>query len=407
LIGLACAAGGGSLIWSLVKAARSDAEISGIFKGDAPTGKVWDAWVQRGWVKEGYHYLKLGSNVQCKICPNNCILAPDDRSHCRNRVNKNGTLYTMAYGNPCTFHIDPVEKKPLFHFLPGSATFSLATAGCVFRCLNCQNWEISQKKPEDTKDPTGPSFRLRPPVPQGISLQEMSRLSMFPEDVVALAEWTKCHSIAYTYSEPTAFYEYTYDTCKLARAKGIKNILVTCGSIEERALRDLGQYVDAAHVDLKGFSDETYRRLNSGTLQAILRILKTFKSMGVWVEIINLVVPTYTDDVEMIKRMSGWIAGNLGADQPLHFSRFHPAHKLAHLPPTPVEILLQARAVAQSEGLHYAYIGNVPGLAGAGTTLCPNCKRVVVERDIYAVTAFNVRGGQCQFCHARIAGVWS
>ena len=378
-----------------------------VFKGDAPGDELWALWCQRGWVKEASHYLKLDRNVQCKVCPNNCLLSPGDRSHCRNKVNRDGTLYTMVYGNPCTFHVDPVEKKPLFHFLPGTPTFSLATSGCVFRCLNCQNWEISQKKPEETKDPRGPSLRLRPPLPYMLSQDEISRLSLFPDDVVAVAEALRCPSIAYTYSEPTAYYEYAYDTCKLGREHGLKNIIVTCGSIEDRSLRDLARFVDAAHVDLKGFNDETYRRLNSGKLQPILDTLKTYNELGVWFEVINLVVPTYTDDLEMINRMCGWLVQNLGPDRPLHFSRFSPQHKLDHLPPTPVEILVKAREVARAAGLRYVYIGNVREVPDAQTTFCPNCRRPIIERDIFSVTAFNLDAGKCRFCHTAIAGVWS
>ena len=398
-------AGAGWLIEWLRRFIESESPAD-IFKGDAPSDEVWALWQNRGWTKEGYHYLQLGRNVQCKICPNNCILAPGDRSHCRNRINRDGRLYTLAYGNPCSFHVDPVEKKPLFHFLPGTASFSLATAGCIFRCLNCQNWEISQKKPEETKDPRGPEFRLRPPIPAALSMEEMARLSMFPEDVVAVAGDLRCPSISYTYSEPIAFYEYTYDTCKLAREKKIRNIMVTCGSIEERPLRDLAQYLDAAHIDLKGFDEDVYWKLNTGRLKPILSTLKTLRDVGVWFEIINLVVPTYTDKLDVVARMCDWLAANIGPDHPIHFSRFHPAHKLEHLPPTPVETLLQARAIAQKAGLRYVYVGNVPGLEGAETTWCPNCKKPVVERDIFAVTALNLTDGKCRSCGTRIAGVW-
>jgi pyruvate formate lyase activating enzyme len=405
LVGLSGAAGVSALWWYLRHAA-AEATPAEIFRGDAPTGQLWDLWRQRGWVKEASHYLKLGRNVQCKVCPNNCLLAPGDRSHCRNKINREGVLYTLAYGNPCTFHVDPIEKKPLFHFLPGSLSFSLATSGCVFRCLNCQNWEISQKTPEETKDPRGPELRFKPPVPPSISLQDLNRLTMFPEDVVAVAASLRCPSISYTYSEPTAYYEYAYDTCKLARQSKIKNVLVTCGSIEERPLRDLGQFVDAAHVDLKGFDPDIYWKLNTGRLQPILNTLKTLKSMGIWFEIINLVVPTYTDDPAMIRRMCGWIIENMGPDQPIHFSRFSPLHKLTHLPPTPVETLLEARSIAQSAGLRFVYIGNVREVGNAETTFCPNCKKPVVERDIFAITTLNLAAGKCKFCQTRIAGVW-
>jgi len=406
IVGVAGVAGGASWLSRLLNLSES-VKPADIFEGDAPKGELWELWRKRGWVKEASHYLKLDGNVQCKVCPNNCLLKPGDRSHCRNKVNQDGTLYTMAYGNPCTFHVDPIEKKPLFHFLPGSQSFSLATSGCVFRCLNCQNWEISQKKPEETKDPRGPEFRLRPPLPRMIDREEFARLSLFPEDVVAVTKALGCPSISYTYSEPTAYYEYAYDTCKAARARKVKNVLVTCGSIEERSFRDLAQYVDAAHVDLKGFDEECYRKLNSGKLQTILGTLKIYRSLGIWFEVINLIVPTYTDNLEMIKRMCGWLVDNLGPDQVLHFSRFHPQHKLTHLPPTPVDTLVRAREIARSAGLRYVYIGNVPGLTDAETTFCPHCKKAVVERDIFAVTSVNLQAGQCRFCQTKIAGVWS
>ncbi|HVT73418.1 MAG TPA: AmmeMemoRadiSam system radical SAM enzyme [Lacunisphaera sp.] len=388
----------------LTTAADAPAEI---FPGDAPDDTTWHLWQERGWVREAQHYLKLDRNVQCKLCPNNCLLTPGDRSHCRNKINRDGVLYTMVYGNPCTFHVDPVEKKPLFHFLPGTPTFSLATSGCVFRCLNCQNWEISQKKPEETKNPRGPALRLRPPLPEALTLGAMARLSLFPEDIPAVAAALHCPSVAYTYAEPTSFYEYTADACRRVREHGLRNIVVTCGSIEERPLRDLAPFVDAAHVDLKGFSEETYRTLNSGRLAAILRTLKIYQELGVWVEVINLIVPTYTDDLDGIRRMCGWLVENLGPDRPLHFSRFFPQHKLEHLAPTPVDTLLQARAIARAAGLRYVYIGNVPGLDDAENTHCPHCGRVVVERDIYAVTHRDLVAGKCRHCGTPIAGVWS
>jgi pyruvate formate lyase activating enzyme len=400
--GLRCRA---SWLDSLIGLGGSDAPAE-VFQGDAPDDRLWNLWRARGWVKEASHYLKLGANVQCKTCPNNCILAPGDRSHCRNKVNRDGTLYTMVYGNPCIFHVDPVEKKPLYHFHPGSVAFSLATSGCVFRCLNCQNWEISQKKPEETKDPRGPELRLRPPPPPSLTYDDLAHLSLFPDDVVGMAKALDCPSIAYTYSEPTAFYEYAFDTCKLARESGLRNIVVSCGSIEERPLRELAQFVDAAHVDLKGFDDETYGRLNSGKLQPILNTLKTYHGMGIWFEVINLVVPTYTDDLDSIKRMCGWLVDNLGPDRPLHFSRFTPRHKLDHLPYTPIETLVGAREVARAAGLRYVYIGNVREVADAGTTYCPNCRRPVIERDVFSVTAYRLDGGKCRYCGTPVAGVW-
>ena len=402
LVGLAAAGGLAEYFrWLLANDLPGD-----IFKGDAPSDEVWGLWQKRGWTKECYHYLKLDRNVQCKICPNNCILAPGDRSHCRNKINRDGTLYTLAYGNPCSFHVDPVEKKPLFHFLPGSASFSLATAGCIFRCLNCQNWEISQKKPEETKDARGPELRFRPPLPAQLSLNDIARLSLMPDDAVAVAAALQCPSISYTYSEPVAFYEYAYDTCRRARENKLRNILVTCGSINERPLRDLAQYLDAAHVDLKGFDESIYWKLNTGRLQPVLDTLKTLRDLGVWFEIINLVVPTYTDRTDRIARMCDWLVKNIGPDHPIHFSRFHPAHKLDHLTPTPIETLVAARDLARAAGLRYAYIGNVRGVPDAETTFCPNCRRAVIERDLFAITRFDLSAGKCKFCQTSIAGVW-
>jgi len=403
---LACASCGTAAVY-YVKSRFQSATASGVFKNDAPRGELWELWQDRGWVREARHYLKLGTNVKCKLCPNECLLEPEDRSHCRNKVHKDGKLFSMAYGNPCALHVDPIEKKPLFHFLPATGVFSIATSGCGFRCLNCQNWDISQRKPEESKDPHGEPVRLNPGQLYSLSFGDMERLSVFPEDVVALAEHLDCPSIAYTYSEPTAWYEYMIDTARLARQKKIKNVWVTCGFIHQEPLVELCEYMDAANVDLKSFSDELYGKLNAGRLEPILESLKTLKRQGVWFEVTNLVVPTYTDKPDMIRQMCDWLVENLGADCPLHFSRFHPAHKLKHLPSTPVEVLTEARSIARESGLHYVYIGNVRGVADAETTRCPNCKKTVVERDMYALETMNIEDGKCSSCGTAIAGVWS
>lgn len=378
-----------------------------VFRQDAPQGELWEQWQARGWVREARHYLKLGRNVQCQVCPNQCLLEPEDRSHCRTRVNKDGTLYTLAYGNPCAFHIDPIEKKPLLHFLPATEILSIATSGCVYRCLNCQNWDISQSKPEETKDPRGVEIRVHPSTLADLGRTDLARVSMFPQDVVALAGHFQSPSIAYTYSEPTAWYEYMLDTARLAREKKIKNVWVTCGSMQGEALAELCQVLDAANVDLKSFSEEVYRHLNAGRLQTVLDTLKTLKREGVWFEVTNLIVPTYTDDRDMIRRMCDWLVENLGPDSPLHFSRFHPDHKLAHLPPTPVAVLVEAREIARRCGLHYVYIGNVRAVEDAETTFCPGCRKVVIERTGYFVRTVRLEGGKCASCGTPIAGVWS
>jgi pyruvate formate lyase activating enzyme len=270
----------------------------------------------------------------------------------------------------------------LYHFLPTSLAFSIATAGCNFRCLNCQNWEISQSSPEETEN-----------------------LDLMPEKVVDNAISNHCKSIAYTYSEPTAFYEYMYDTSRIARNRGIKNVVVTNGYMNTAPLEDLSACIDAVQLDLKGFSEDSYNRLNAGTLQPPLNYLKTLKEKNVWFEISNLVVPTWSDDLDLIKKMCSWIVENVGVDNPLHFLRFHPQYKLTNLPPTPVEILDKARKIAMDAGLKYVYIGNVPGHE-AENTHCPKCGKLLIERTGFSVKQNNISNGSCRYCGESIAGVW-
>ena len=238
-------------------------------------------------------------------------------------------------------------------------------------------------------------------------MDDIARMTMLPDDTVGLAAELGCPSISYTYSEPVAYFEYAYDTCKRARERNVRNVLVTSGYIKEEPLRDIARYVDAAHVDLKGFDEETYMKLNQGHLQPVLDTLKTLKREGVWFEMINLMVPTYTDDLNYVRHMCGWIVENIGPDQPLHFSRFHPAHKLTHLPATPVDKLVKAKEVAKAVGLHYVYIGNVFGVEGAEDTVCPACRKTVIERNGFAVLSNHVKNGSCEYCGGRIAGVWA
>lgn len=335
------------------------------------------------WSKEGYHYKSLGENVKCQVCPNECILREGQRSVCRNKTNYNYVLYTLAYGNPCAVHVDPIEKKPLYHFLPSTTAFSIATAGCNLRCLNCQNWEISQRSPEETYNG-----------------------ELFPDQVVETAIRNECQSIAYTYSEPTAWYEYMYDTAELAASQKIKNVWVTNGYMNETPLRDLCQWLDAANVDLKSFSEEIYNTLNSGMLEPVLTTLKILKEEKVWVEITNLVVPTWTDDMDMIADMCQWLYQNMGPDYPLHFSRFRPDYKLLSLPPTPVEVLQEAHAIAKDAGLHYVYIGNVLDVKEQNT-YCPHCEKVIIERKGFYVGEMHVKDGVCEYCGNEIKGVWN
>jgi len=333
-------------------------------------------------VKEAYFYKQLTDKmVQCTTCPHECVISLGNRGRCRTKVNIDGKLFSISYANPCVVHIDPVEKKPLLHFYPGSRAFSLAVAGCSFRCLNCQNWEISQTSPDKTRNYNLP-----------------------PGEAVLAASRFGCKSIAYTYSEATTFYEYMFDISTKARKNDIKNIWVSAAYINQPALNRLCDVIDAASVNLKSFSDKIYRDLNGGHLEPVLETFKTLHRRGIWMEIINLVIPTYTDDMEMIKKMCGWIVDNLGPEYPLHFSRFFPKYKLVHLPPTPIEVLEQARDVALRQGLNYVYIGNVPG--GFDKTVCPNCKRTVVKRRGYTLLENHVKHGKCEFCGAAISGRW-
>ncbi|MAG08741.1 AmmeMemoRadiSam system radical SAM enzyme [Candidatus Woesearchaeota archaeon] len=354
---------------------RSSGSLPDIFPASAPD-ELWK------WSKEALYYKQVGENVQCELCPHECSLAPDDRGICRTRVNKEGKLYSLAYGNPCSAHVDPIEKKPLFHFLPSSSIFSIATAGCNLRCLNCQNWQISQFQPEETNN-----------------------FDLMPGNVVRAAVQNNCKSIAYTYSEPIIFYEYMYDTSRIARAQGLKNVMVTAGYINEKPFRDLCKVIDAANIDLKGISEKTYNELNGATLEPVLDCLKIAKEEKLWFEITNLVVPTWTDNLDMIRDMCQWLHKNGFDEHPVHFSRFSPMYKLTHLPPTPVNLLGEARKVAMDEGLKYVYIGNVPG-TDAENTYCPKCGKVVIGRRGYIITENNLSNGSCRFCGYKIAGVF-
>ncbi len=355
------------------KARSIKGEVS---KGDAPD-KPWK------WSREGFFYETVGESVQCQVCPNQCVLEPGDRSICRSKVNIDGKLYSLTYGNPCSVNVDPIEKKPLMHFYSGSLVFSIATTGCNFRCLNCQNWEISQKRPEDVR-----FFEL------------------FPEDVVKLAKKRRAPAIAYTYSEPITYYEYMYDTARLAREAGIRNVLVSNGYINKEPLVRLCRYLDGANVNLKSFDDSIYRSLNGGTLEPVLNTFKTMHQEGVWFEMTTLVVPTYVDKPDMIKRMCGWILKELGPDYPLHLLRFFPHYKLNRLPATPISMLEELRDMALREGIRYVYLGNVSGHEGS-YTYCHNCKKTLIVRKGYFIAEYNLKEGRCKYCGTSIPGRWA
>jgi len=334
--------------------------------------------------KEAMFYRKIDEMaVQCELCPNKCLLANGQRSFCRAREPKDGKLYSLVYGLACSVHADPIEKKPLFHFLPATQAFSVATAGCNFRCKFCQNWSISQFAPEDTDNE-----------------------NILPEDIVKGALRSGCPTIAYTYTEPSIFYEYMLDTAKIAKAKGIKNMYHSNGSLNPQPAEELAQYLDGANIDLKAFNQDFYSDLCAGRLDTVLNTLRILKQKGVWVEVTNLVIPTLNDDLSQIKEMCVWIRENLGDETPLHFSRFWPQYKLTRLPPTPVSILESARQAAQGAGLKYVYIGNAPGGEGENTH-CPKCGKVVIRRSGYSILENNLGQGKCRFCGYPIAGVWA
>ncbi|RJP80512.1 MAG: AmmeMemoRadiSam system radical SAM enzyme [Desulfobacteraceae bacterium] len=367
----------GSILFSDGCAEASVTDIRGtVFKRDAPE-TIWK------WSCEGRYYTNiLGDKTVCLLCPNKCVLSPGDRSVCRVRVNVKGKLYSLVYGNPCAVNVDPIEKKPLYHFKPGTPAFSIATTGCSFRCLNCQNWEISQAKPH-----------------------EVRYMEMFPEQVVQNALRAKAVSIAYTYSEATVFYEYMMDTAKLAKDSGLSNLWISNGYINPEPLAALCGVLGAANVNLKAFSDEIYRKLNGGTLEPVLNTFKTLHEHKVHFEITNLVVPGYTDDDEMVKKMCGWILSTLGPDYPLHFSRFAPKYKLDRLPPTPVSTLTRFRNLAMKEGIRYVYVGNIPDHEG-NHTYCHGCGKRLIERKGFFINRDGLDGDQCRYCKTRIPGVW-
>jgi pyruvate formate lyase activating enzyme len=324
----------------------------------------------------------MTKTVQCELCPNGCVLENEQHSRCRTRMNKDGKLYSIVYGKPCAVHVDPIEKKPFFHFLPGSTAFSIATAGCVLSCKFCQNWQISQAKPEDT-----------------------DTYDLPPEKVVKAAIRYESKSITYTYTEPTVFYEYMYDTAVLAKKSGIRNTMHSCGYINEKPLRKLSKYLSAADIDLKSFTEDFYNRICGGSLKPVLHSLAVLREEGIWLEVTNLVIPTLNDNIKTIGEMSRWMVKNLGADVPLHFSRFFPNYKLNNLPPTPVGTLTDARKAAMDAGLKFVYIGNIRH--EAESTFCPHCKKLLIERIGYFVKRDNIVNGKCKFCGTPIPGVWS
>jgi pyruvate formate lyase activating enzyme len=332
---------------------------------------------------EARFYDKLPyKKIKCKLCPRECVIDDRERGYCGVRENRGGTYYSLVYARVCAAHVDPIEKKPLFHFLPGTMAFSVATAGCNVNCKMCQNWDISQSRPE-----------------------QLNSTYLPPKRLAGLARQYQCPSIAYTYSEPVVFCEYVLDSAEAGRDAGVKSVVVSGGYIQEEPLKQMCRRVDAIKIDLKGFTEKYYGQVVHGELKPVLNALVSIRKQGVWNEVVYLVIPTLNDSDAEFRGLAGWVKAELGPDVPLHFSRFHPDYLLKNLPPTPVATLERAKAICDAEGLHYVYIGNVPGHP-AESTWCPNCRRAVVERAGFTVRAMHLDKGKCRFCHQTIPGIW-
>ena len=332
---------------------------------------------------EARFYEKLpNKRIRCKLCPRGCTVGDKERGYCGVRENRGGVYYTLVHSRVCAAHVDPVEKKPFFHYLPGTLAFSLATAGCNVDCKFCQNWEISQARPE-----------------------QVSSQYIPPKRVAELAAQYHCPTIAYTYSEPIVFSEFVMDSADAGHEVGIRSIVVSNGYIQDESLRAVYGRMDAVKIDLKSFSDSYYRKIVSGELKPVLETLVSLRKMGKWNEIVCLVVPTLNDSDAEFTGMARWIKANLGTDVPVHFTQFHPEYLLKNLPITPVSTLERAHDIAMAEGLHFVYIGNVPGHP-AENTYCPQCRRMLVQRGGFEIRQMLIRNGACPFCKQKIPGVW-
>ncbi len=340
--------------------------------------------VERETPVEARYYVKLeGEAVQCRLCFRKCTIPEGSRGYCGVRENQGGVLYSLVYGKPCVISPgSPIEKLPLYHVGPGNLRFNVATAGCNFQCSFCHNWHIAIQLPEE------------------VSYQELS-----PQEVVTQAQQYNLKYISFTYTEPTVFYEYMYDIAAEAREKGIQTLLNTNGAINPEPLRALLKHIDAVNVDLKAFTTEFYEVTSFSQLEPVLHTLKIIKESGVWLEIVNLLIPTLNDDPKQIRDMCRWIRENLGEEVPVHFNRFFPAYKLTRIPPTPIETLEKAREIALEEGLKYVYIGNVPGHE-YNSTYCPQCGNTLIKRVHFNVLENNIEGGTCPFCGHCLPGIW-
>ena len=333
---------------------------------------------------EAKYYEKLENlRIRCQLCPRKCEVADQERGYCGVRENHNGIYYTLIHSRPCAVHVDPIEKKPLFHFYPGTQAFSMATAGCNIECKFCQNWDISQFRPEDLKN-----------------------LDLPPGRAAAQARKYGCKTMAYTYSEPVIFYEYMFDCAVEGKKIGVHSVMISNGYIQEKPLLALLPHLSAVKIDLKAFTEKFYKETCFGELKPVLETLVRLKQSGIWFEVVVLIIPTLNDSKKEIRQMCQWVRGNLGAEVPIHFSRFHPTYKIKNLPVTPVSTLEMARRTAMESGLVFAYVGNLPGHPG-GNTYCPKCGNVVIGRFGHRVIEMNLHQGQCRSCQQTIPGIWA
>ena len=335
-------------------------------------------------MKEAYFYEKLpNEEVQCLLCPRKCIIAEGKRGTCRTRENRNGTLYSLVYAKPCAISVEPIEKAPLYHFMPGHRRLCLATVGCNFMCAYCQNWHISQK-----------------------SVEEVEYRNFSPHKAVSFALAQRATSVCFTFTEPIVCYEYMYETARLAKDRGLFTAMVSNGSINPEPLRQLLKVLDGVKIDLKGFTREFYHEVSSAKLEPVLRTLQIIKESGKWLEIVNLVVPTLNDIPGDMRRMCAWIVGTLGKEVPLHFTRFFPMYRMQSINATPVETLEKAHGIARETGLQFVYVGNVPGHP-LNSTYCPDCNELLIKRTHFEIVKNRIAKGACPACGTRIPGVWS
>lgn len=323
-----------------------------------------------------------GKTVTCNLCPQGCITSPGELGFCKARRNIDGKYISLVYAQPVALHNDPIEKKPLYHVLPGTKTFSVGHTGCNLRCKHCQNWQLSQAAPGSLKSRNTP-----------------------PDELVKMAKEAGSLSLAFTYNEPTTFIEYIIDCAQNAAANKMGACVVSNGFINEEPQKDLVKNLTAYKVDLKGFTEKFYSEVCGGELKPVLDSLVRLKSWGVWLEIVNLIIPTLNDDEKELNKMNKWVVTNLGKDTPIHFTRFHPMYKIRNLPPTPISTLEKAREIARAHGVRYAYTGNVPGHE-FGNTYCHNCGKMLIHRYGFSVTNKNLSKGKCRACGTSIPGVW-